>query len=291
MQERVLGSIIMGGIAILGVVWAVIEGVPPLSKAKKQESELESKIVEKVNNKYGLSLTELDIRRVTFVTRGVEEEYRGGTRVVPYPLISLEGFTEDEKYFKCDVLGDDDYILDLQQKIGSSVTLAHIALEYDIYQNYSMTLSELLNTIVNDRDSTFESFSFGDGLYGRLQSDAGVSIYGVDDTDRDYADAKIYTVEEAIEAVKDFEYGERSEEEVFLRGTIEDVVSSYDESAKTTYYTFKLVTNGKDDAHRFEIFSAKTLDDKVDASKLVVGATVTCKGYLSTNMAYKEANK
>jgi ferrous iron transport protein B len=49
MQERVLGAIIMGGIAILGVVWAVIEGVPPLVNAKKQENILEDKLVEIVN--------------------------------------------------------------------------------------------------------------------------------------------------------------------------------------------------------------------------------------------------
>ena len=82
MTERTLGSIIMGGIAILGVVWAVIEGVPPLVKAKKQEKELETKLVEIVSKDYDSEISELDVRRVTFVTMDIEEEYRGSTRIV-----------------------------------------------------------------------------------------------------------------------------------------------------------------------------------------------------------------
>ena len=96
MTERTLGSIIMGGIAILGVVWAVIEGVPPLIKAQNQEKTLENKLVEIVSEDYDSEITELDVKRVTFVTMDIEEEYRGSTRVVKKPVISLEGFNNKE---------------------------------------------------------------------------------------------------------------------------------------------------------------------------------------------------
>ena len=291
MQERVLGAIIMGGIAILGVVWAVIEGVPPLVNAKKQESILEDKLVETVNAETNYSVESLDVRRVTFVTRDIEEEYRGQTRFVKKPVISLEGVTNDDQYFKCQVVSSNDYILDLQNKIGSSSALAHIAFEYDVYQNYSMTLSKLLNEIMDDKNTEFEDFGLGDGLYGRLQADAGATIYEINTAVRDYQGEKIYTVEEAIEAVKDYQYGERNETEVYLTGKVESVETIYEESTKITYYTIKLVSEGQDDLHKFEIYSAKMLDKTLNGADIVPGATVIAKGYLSTNMAYKSQAK
>ena len=114
MQERTLGSIIMGGIAILGVVWAVIEGVPPLVNAKKAEKQLETTLAEIVSKDYDSSVSELDVKRVSFVTLDIEEEYRGSTRLVKKPVVSLEGFNNNEEYFLCKIVGSNDYILDLQ---------------------------------------------------------------------------------------------------------------------------------------------------------------------------------
>lgn len=291
MTERTLGSIIMGGIAILGVVWAVIEGVPPLVKAKKQEKELETKLVEIVSKDYDSEISELDVRRVTFVTMDIEEEYRGSTRVVKKPVVSLEGFNNKEEYFLCKVIGSNDYILDLQNKVGSSESAAYISLEYDVYQNYSMTLAQTLNEILDDRDTEFDCYGAGNGLYARVQSDAGATIYEIGSITGDYDDVKIYTPEEVIEEVKDFEYGERTEEEQFVKGVIESVSTTYEESTKITYYTIVLKTTGVDEAHRVEIYSAKAINQKLDVSKIVVGQEILVKGYLSTNMSYKLASK
>lgn len=291
MQERTLGSIIMGGIAILGVVWAVIEGVPPLVKAKKQEKELETKLVEIVSKDYDSEISELDVRRVTFVTMDIEEEYRGSTRVVKKPVVSLEGFNNKEEYFLCKVIGSNDYILDLQNKVGSSESAAYISLEYDVYQNYSMTLAQTLNEILDDRDTEFDCYGSGNGLYARVQSDAGATIYEIGSITGDYDDVKIYTPEEVIEEVKDFEYGERTEEEQFVKGVIESVSTTYEESTKITYYTIVLKTTGVDEAHRVEIYSAKAINQKLDVSQIVVGQEILVKGYLSTNMSYKLASK
>jgi nitroreductase len=74
MTERVLGSIIMGGIALVGVVWALIDGIPPLVNAQKNESALEDKILEIVKKDYDSTVNELDIRRVTYITKDIEEE-------------------------------------------------------------------------------------------------------------------------------------------------------------------------------------------------------------------------
>ena len=291
MTERTLGSIIMGGIAILGVVWAVIEGVPPLVKAKKQEKELETKLVEIVSKDYDSEISELDVRRVTFVTMDIEEEYRGSTRVVKKPVVSLEGFNNKEEYFLCKVIGSNDYILDLQNKVGSSESAAYISLEYNVYQNYSMTLAQTLNEILDDRDTEFDCYGSGNGLYARVQSDAGATIYEIGTITGDYDDTKIYTPEEVIEEVKDFEYGERTEEEQFVKGIIESVSTTYEESTKITYYTIVLKTTGVDEAHRVEIYSAKAINQKLDVSQIVVGQEILVKGYLSTNMSYKLASK
>ena len=291
MTERTLGSIIMGGIAILGVVWAVIEGVPPLAKAKKQEKELETKLVEIVSKDYDSEISELDVRRVTFVTMDIEEEYRGSTRVVKKPVVSLEGFNNKDEYFLCKVIGSNDYILDLQNKVGSSESAAYISLEYNVYQNYSMTLAQTLNEILDDRDTEFDGYGSGNGLYARVQSDAGATIYEIGSITGDYDDIKIYTPEEVIEEVKDFEYGERTEEEQFVKGVIESVSTTYEESTKITYYTIVLKTTGVDEAHRVEIYSAKAINQKLDVSQIVVGQEILVKGYLSTNMSYKLTSK
>lgn len=291
MQERTLGSIIMGGIAILGVVWAVIEGVPPLIKAKKQEKQLETKLVEIVSKDYDSEISELDVRRVTFVTMDIEEEYRGSTRVVKKPVVSLEGFNNKDEYFLCKVIGSNDYILDLQNKVGASGNAAYISLEYDVYQNYSMTLSQTLNEILEDKDMEFECYGSGNGLYARVQSDAGATIYEVGTVTGDYDDTKIYTPEEVVEEVKEFEYGERTETEQFVKGVIETVTTTYEESTKITYYTIVLKTTGVDEEHRVEIYSAKPINQKLDVSKIAPGVEILVKGYLSTNMAYKLVTK
>ena len=287
MTERTLGSIIMGGIAVLGVVWAVIEGVPPLVKAKKQEKELETKLVEIVSKDYGSEISELDVRRVTFVTLDIEEEYRGSTRIVKKPVISLEGINNKDEYFLVKVIGDNDYILDLQNKIGSNETAPYIALEYDVYQNYSMTLAKLLNEIVDDRDAEFSSYEVGNGLYSRVQSDAGATICEIGDIKGNYEDTKIYNLNEVQEAVKEYKYGERTEDEVYVQGVISSVETTYEESSKTTYYTIKLVTDGADDLHRVEVYRGKLIDNTLKGEDLVPGATILVRGYLSTGMAYK----
>lgn len=285
MTERVLGSIIMGGIALVGVVWALIDGIPPLINAQKNESALEDKILEIVKKDYDSTVNELDIRRVTYVTKDIEEEYRGSTRIVKKPVISLEGYNDREEIFLVKIVGTNDYILDLKNKIGSSEAAAYISLEYDVYQNYSMTLSELLNEIMKDRDTEFESYAVGSDLYTRVQSDAGATIYEIGDIKGDYDDTKIYTPEEAVEATKEFQYGEKSEDEVLLQGTIVSVESTYDESTKITSYNIRLVTEGVDELHLVEVYSAK-LFGSLNGADLVPGAKVLVKGYLSTNMAY-----
>ena len=56
------------------------------------------------------------------------------------------------------------------------------------------------------------------------------------------------------------------------------------------FYTIRLETEGADGLHEFEIYSAKLLYS-VKEEDLVVGATVVCKGSLTTNMAYKVVTK
>ena len=203
MQERTLGSIIMGGIAILGVVWAVIEGVPPLVNAKKSEKKLESKVCEIVKEKFDSSVEELDIKRVSFSTRDFRKE--GSNRPKYKAVISLEGEVNksNDNYFNCTVVSSNDYILDLQNKVGTNAAAAHTALEYDVYQNYSMTLSELLISILDDETTEIQSYALSDGLYSRLFSDAGCTINAIDSKLDNKNNLPVYDVATAIEKSKD----------------------------------------------------------------------------------------
>lgn len=281
----------MGGIAVLGVVWAVLEGVPPLVNAKKDEKTLETKITEIVRSNYDSSVEELDIKRVSFITRDFRAE--GSNRPKYKALISLEGKVNgsEEELFKCQVISSNDYILDLQNKIGTAESAAYIALDYDVYQNYSMTLANLLNTILEDSSTEFSSYSVSDGLYTRLYAYAGCTINAINTEVANPNGLDLLTVEEAIEASGELKYGEREEREVFVRGVIKSITSRKDDSTKTIYYTIKLVTENADELHEFEVTSAKLLDKTLKEEDLVVGATVVCKGSLSTNMAYKLVTK
>ena len=117
-------------------------------------------------------------------------------------------------------------------------------------------------------------------------ADAGATIYEIGDIKGDYDDTKIYTPEEAVEATKEFQYGEKSEDEVLLQGTIVSIESTYDESTKITSYNIRLATEGVDNLHLVEVYSAKLLNATLNPENLVVGAKVLVKGYLSTSMAY-----
>lgn len=290
MQERVLGSIIMGGIAVLGVVWAVIEGVPPLVNAKKAEATLESKITEIVKTKYDSNVESLDVKRISFITKDYRQE--GSNRPKYKAVISLEGKVNDseENLFKCSIISSNNYILDLQNKIGTGENAAYISMEYDVYQNYSMTLADLMNTILDDSTTEFESYAVSDGLYSRLYADAGCSINAINQKVDNPNQLEELSVKEAIEKTSDLKYGERLENEVFVTGVVKSIESKKDESTKNIHYTIRLETEGADGLHEFEVYSAKLLYS-VKEEDLVVGATVVCKGSLTTNMAYKVVTK
>ena len=291
MQERTLGSIIMGGIALLGVVWALIEGVPPLANAKKSEKVLEDKVTQIVNEKFDSSVEDLDIKRISFTTMDMRSP--GSSRPKYKAVISLEGEVNKNKdnLFTCTVVSSNDYILDLQNKVGSNVAAPYVALDYDIYQNYSMTLSDLLNTILADESTEIQSYSVSDGLYSRLFADAGCIISAIDGELENKNNLPVYDVAEAIEKSEELRYGEKGEEEVFVEGIIKSIESRKEDSTKITYYTIRLVTEGADELHEYEIYSAKLMNTSLDASKLVPGAKVTCRGYLSQSMAYKSVTK
>ena len=291
MQERTLGSIIMGGIAILGVVWAVIEGVPPLANAKKAEKKLEQKVCQIVKEKFDSSVEELDIKRISFTTKDMRNP--GSNRPKYKAVISLEGEinNSNENLFNCTVVSSNDYILDLQNKVGANVSPAYMALEYDIYQNYSMTLSDLINTILEDETSEIQSYLVSDGLYSRLFADAGCIISAIDSELENKNNLPVYDVKTAIEKSEELKYGEKGLEEVFVEGIVKSVESRREDSTKITYYTIKLVTEGADELHEYEIYSAKLLNTSLDPEKLIPGAKVCCKGYLSKSMAYKTITK
>ena len=102
MQERTLGSIIMGGIALLGVVWAVIEGVPPLANAKKAEKALEEKISQIVNEKE-ITYISVSFNKEDEEAHNVDEEiytYLESYKNNDYRLVVLNDLTIDKAFRK-----------------------------------------------------------------------------------------------------------------------------------------------------------------------------------------------
>ena len=52
------------------------------------------------------------------------------------------------------------FLFSNSESIALIIQPAYMALEYDIYQNYSMTLSDLINTILEDETSEIQSYSY-----------------------------------------------------------------------------------------------------------------------------------
>ena len=242
--------------------------------------------------KFDSSVEELDVKRVSFVTR--DDRAPGSNRPKIRAILSLEGnVNNSEELFKCDIVCSNDYVLGLQNKIGATEVTAYLALENDILDNYSMTLAQLLNTILDDETTAIESYAIGDGLYSRLYADAGCTIQAINQDkllNANNEEIKVLSVSEAIEKTSSLRYGEKSEE-VYVKGTIKSITSRKEESTKKTYFTIRLVTEGVDELHEYEISSATLVNSTLKEEDLVEGATVICKGNLSAYMAYKTITK
>lgn len=407
MQERVLGAIIIGGIACVGVVWALIDGIPPLFDAKKQEAKLENTLVEKVNNyfkKENISgqVSSLDVRRASFVT----EDIVVGSKFNPdatkkFAIISLEGYNDSNKLFQCKIQADTNYILDLQNKIGSFSGIANDELQLNLFENYSITTPNLISRIIDDENTTFVSYAISDGMYGALVGDSGTRIVGFGDPstpngkkNNPYSVSEVLALTEApkkeiycfgrlTEAVKnaddgrydlwlsdgqnqkalkcekvsigskidnieneigkyitfktgleitedgrkvlkeiedefgemisssaenssgveptllgsvaisaseatnrvnDYKYGQIGSEEVYVTGVVTDVKKT--EEDKKVYYTFKLITEGKDKSHYFEVKRALIDANVVDQKEIKAGDTITVTGKLTAEMCF-----
>ncbi|MDD6301796.1 MAG: hypothetical protein PUA56_00580 [Bacillales bacterium] len=179
MQERVLGAIIIGGIACVGVLWALIAGIPPLIQAKNQEKTLEQKLLKEVKA-IDNEVTSIDIRRVTFKTVTEQEEDKwGDMKDVIKAVISLEGYNNKDENIKCDIKAENYYINDLQNKLSSNSLTAKEALNNNIYQNYSMTTAKLLNDILEETE--YFKYFIGQGTYGALFSNEGTRIVSLGD--------------------------------------------------------------------------------------------------------------
>lgn len=210
MQERVLGAIIIGGIAALGVVWALIDGIPPLVKAQKQEKALESKLVSMVQD-VDPTVTSLDIKRVSYSKENVKIVNKWGEEdFIPTPVVSLEGYNNDNKLFMVKVKAGQGAILDLTNKLSSAGSSITTALKYDVYQNYTMTTSNLLLDVINGNEekqwtpAEFMGYYVAEQTYGSIFADEGTKIVSIGDVNepngkinRPYSVAQVYEIEKS----------------------------------------------------------------------------------------------
>ena len=162
MQERVLGSLIMGGIALIGIVWGCIEGIAPLSDAKKDEAVLETSLKETIKDFNTDNLSNFDCKMAKYSTLSTGSSKR--PKVVMF--IDMYGYTDDNKTFVIGVQTTNDYILTLSEKLiamlGPEATKEDLDREKeldanrmnsDVYQNHTMVTSKELNKVLADENT------------------------------------------------------------------------------------------------------------------------------------------
>lgn len=302
MQERVLGAIIIGGVAIVGVIWAMCEGIPQVVKAKNKESQLESLLVERVNAKVesDQKVTSLDVRRISYE---IESVGTYNDRIEDYiyenlPIISLEGYNDKNEQFKVVYQGLNSNIIDFNNKLQSS-GYAYEQLRYDLYQNYSLTTADLLLSIVNNDKAVFRSYSVMDGYYGRMQTPTAYTIINSVDDDKvekvdtyDPDDTDIKATWEALE------YGEVTSSSYSIVGKVTSVARIKDINNKYSL-NIRFETKDVESSKQFEVFNITKFDssvadtyknliknDKDDVNQLI-GKYVVAYGTLTKNADYK----
>ncbi len=242
MNERLLGSLIIGGIATLGVAWALIEGIPPLQKAKKQEARLEESLLTIVREKCGDSIESLDVRRASFYTDYRLKENKFDVVKVFYGVVSLEGYDDKGDNFKCEFEVSNDHILDLNNKIVNNNLSAYEALRYNIYQNYSMTSPKLFSDILSDPTTKFLGFYSGDGTYGQVFADTGTRIVSIGDPNVPNGKSnRPYSVDDVLKLTSSIS------KEVYLYGQISEIVSE-DKSEGYSKYSVWMTSNDGDNS-------------------------------------------
>lgn len=304
MQERVLGAIIIGGIAIVGVVWAMCEGIPQTVQAKNTEKKLESKLTEIVNEKLSdeFKVSSLDIRRVNCDLEIIKDpSSKFSNKTITIPLISMEGYNDKNEQFKVEYYGQQKDVLDFINKLKSSGN-AYEELENDIYQNYTLTTADLLYTIITDSSNTFVSYSILDGYYGRMETPKGTTyVVGVD---QEVEGAKSTSDVDIKATWEGLNYGETTTEYYTVKGVVKSVSRLVDSSNKVSLIV-RLETDGVEDEKKlFEIYNAKIDTTKVTDSQydvlngdsstitneklqVFVGKTLTAYGTLTKNVSYK----
>ncbi len=304
MQERVLGAIIIGGVALIGLVWAVCEGVPSKVSAKNKESELETLLVKKVNAELDkeYQVKSLDVKRVSYEIKTVMTVDKwGDPREEKLPVISMEGFNDSNEQFKVVYYGTNSNINDCNNKLKSSLS-AYEQLKNNIYENYSMTTPELLYSIVSDtKNCQFVSYSIMDGYYGRMETPTGqTNITKVEDT---YAKEEgTYNPGDAeITGIwSNLDYGEATTEYYNVVGKVTKVEKIQDTNGNYTL-VYRIETEGETDVNKqFEVYNTKFASDvdstyksvinknaADDAEQILVGKFVTARGTLTKTANYK----
>lgn len=197
MQERVLGGLIIGGIAICGVAWAIIEGSIASSTAKNNEKELEQSLYSVVE-KYDKNVTSLDGKVLSYYTEEsmvkvpayTDENgnvIRWQTKKLVVPYITIYGKTQDEKVFYITYRGSSDHVLELDSKKVDSIKeedrvefitsgTGSKKIEKDIYTNYTMTTPTLFSNILSHQSCEMVEYTVGsENIYLKVYDDKGNS--------------------------------------------------------------------------------------------------------------------
>lgn len=195
MQERVLGGIIIGGIALFGVVWAVVEGSINLAVAQDNEKKLDNKISEVVKEYADLSKVDVNVASYYTQTERVKEPVlfdedgnpiRWSTvdKVIPY--VSVYGKTSSGEVYTVTFRGNnkfvrqiDDRKVDLVKNTDRdefiTLDINSAKLTTSMYKNYSLTTSSVILDLIEE-DGVLADFSVGSTEYLRRVFDINGNV-------------------------------------------------------------------------------------------------------------------
>lgn len=171
MQERVLGALIIGAIALTGLIWGTVEGVAASIKVNNDEKQLEENVKETINKEFtNLQKSKYDLKMIRYKTIEDTSSKRG---TVVYLFVDFCGYTDDNKEFTYGIVTNErDYVRDaLNKKFDSIFTIdpkwseaekaskiefndnvTKTKMKNDLSKNYTVTTPENLISLLGEKD-------------------------------------------------------------------------------------------------------------------------------------------
>jgi hypothetical protein len=196
------------------------------------------------------------------------------------PIISMEGYNDNDEVFCVKVQTLSSYILDFTSKFEKSSSYIKEEMEQQVYQNYSQTAASFLKGMLEDSATQFVSYSVSNGLYGRLFAYEGTKISSIGDINTANGKSnKPYSIDD----VKALETS--TESTVYLHAIIKSF--SPKEVNGFTKYDMEIYSGEENDNYTIKVSDIE-LGSGVDESSIEEGAAIVIQSGIEVNETTKE---